>query len=84
MKRWAITRERGMRHFIIFYGVLGWGLTTAVLWLVFMKFFGHGFNFVIGAMIAIVVFPLGGIAWGWFVWRSSEKVYAKFLDKGAA
>ena len=70
MRRWEVTRGRGIRRFMVLYGALGWGLTTAIFWLLIMKITNHNFNIKINAPIALIVFPLGGLAWAWFVWRN--------------
>ena len=80
MRRWAVTRERGMRRFLFLNGALGWGLSTAFLWLVAMKFIDHRFILKINAPIAVIVFPLSGVVCNWFLWRISEKQFKKFMS----
>ncbi len=31
MEKWAKTREKGKQRFVLVNGVLGWGVTTAIL-----------------------------------------------------
>jgi hypothetical protein len=74
--KWERTRAKGFRWFLWLHGCLGWGVTTGVLWWGTMTFFQptpHPLRSLLGAL---VVFPLGGLVWGAWVWRIAEKRYA--------
>ncbi len=32
LETWAVTRKKGVVNFVLIYGVLGWGVSTALLW----------------------------------------------------
>lgn len=62
-----------MWRFIVLYGVLGWGLSTAVLFLLANRFvFGETVTWS-SVPGACATFMLAGIAWGWWVWRFRER-----------
>ena len=74
--RWRITRQKGMGKFIVMDGALGWGVPTALLWVLIMHFINPAFSFAHTLPVALVLFPLGGLVWGWAMWRFCER---KFL-----
>lgn len=57
----------GKWPFVLKQGVVGWGLTTAVLFSAIMAFF-NGASFFEGLPSALVTFGIGGIFWGLFMW----------------
>jgi cobalamin biosynthesis protein CobD/CbiB len=60
-KRWERIRIRGKIHFVVLYGMLGWGLLTGtaamLLWIVFVQ---SSFTVETAARY-LVVFPLLGV-----------------------
>ncbi|MGL5390800.1 MAG: hypothetical protein ACRDA8_05310, partial [Shewanella sp.] len=75
--QWKSIRVKGKRHFIWRYGVLYWGVTTAVLWSLLSYFFQPSDPVWLMPLIALVLFPLGGIPLGYYLWHSSEAKYKK-------
>jgi hypothetical protein len=73
--RWERTRAGGRKHYILVYGVLGWGLLTALLFSSMPLLFGKSFDW-IRAALSLVLFPIGGIWWGSMVWKYMEDRYA--------
>ncbi|HIY69955.1 MAG TPA: hypothetical protein H9827_00640 [Candidatus Luteimonas excrementigallinarum] len=74
--RWAAIREKGALRFILIYGVLGWGVGTAVvftglMWLMGDADVGRIFRF------AALAFPIGGLAWGAIMWWVTERMYRR-------
>ena len=66
--RWYALREKGLLRFVLVQGVLQWGLGTAVLWLAIMAIFSGGsFDVIAAAPTALVIFPLGGVAFGFLL-----------------
>ncbi|MFO7873645.1 MAG: hypothetical protein R6U62_04110 [Bacteroidales bacterium] len=58
--------------------MLYWGVTTAILFTLASVFFMEGYSsFWTLLLLSLVLFPLGGVAWGYFMWTSSEKAYQK-------
>jgi hypothetical protein len=78
-RKWKLTRSRGRNRFILVTGVLGWGLTTAVIWSLLMAGI-QGWNRLPTLLpIAIIVFPICGYFFGTFVWKSTETKYYEYL-----
>ena len=75
---WERIRRRGRRRFILVRGVLGWGVLTAVLWSALMAFLGMGVGFLGNLAVAIVLFPIGGLAFGAWAWSIGERKYAQW------
>ena len=54
--RWAKIRQRGPAHFILVWGVLGWGVLTAAMFTVFMSV---GLSDPMSANEVLVAFTVG-------------------------
>jgi phosphate/sulfate permease len=65
--RLAKTLALGKKRYVIFHGVLGWGLLTAVLINAFTLMRQKEWN-VFEIAANFVVFPLMGIFWGLAMW----------------
>ncbi|WP_145939607.1 hypothetical protein [Paenibacillus glacialis] len=82
-KRWEKMRAKGKRHFVVNSGVLRWGLTTAVLYSIFVTYLNNGLtgillnDFLRTLLIAVILFPIGGYFWGIWVWKWQEKNHRK-------
>jgi len=75
-KRWECTRAKGRRHFILVRSVLGWGLGTAFLFTALLWVEGEPSSRLLPNLVAsVVVFPLGGILWGSWMWSILEGQY---------
>ena len=59
-------------RFILLRGVLGWGITTAILFQLIMHFTA-GQDFFDGIISSLIIFPLVGILFGYFMWHSKHK-----------
>lgn len=70
-------RERGRRHFIVWSGVIGWGVPTALLFSVGMAWWLADRTFLDVAPLAIVVFPIGGYFWGAVMWSWFEREWKR-------
>jgi len=55
-------------RFILQYGVLGWGVSTAILFAICMAYSEGSIRFQKMVMI-FLLFPLGGILWGVLMWE---------------
>jgi len=75
LARWTQTRQMGRTKFIWLRGVLGWGVTTAVLSSLIMTVFQGFPTFLFRLGIAMILFPIGGYFWGIWVWELAEKQY---------
>lgn len=76
-EKWERTRSKGKWNFIIKYGVVFWGLLTAVLCSLFISLVLRKASFFEILPLSLVLFPIGGIAWGLAMWNYTEKIYHK-------
>ena len=76
-EKWERTRSKGKWNFVLKYGVLFWGLGTAVLFSLFIPMVSRTESFLGILPFALVVFPIGGIVLGVAAWHLSEKAYHK-------
>ncbi len=85
--KWERIRTKGKWRFIVLYGVLGWGVTTGFLFAVVFPFAlsmassratpakETHVSFWGTLPLSLILFPIGGIAWGLFMWSANEKAY---------
>lgn len=59
--------ERGMLRFIVFRGVLAWGITTAFIVQLIMSLTSDK-SFFDGFITSLITFQLGGILYGYVAW----------------
>ncbi len=83
-EKWKVNRLKGKRHFIFKHGVLNWGLSTAILWIIVMHFAQPIEPMWVRPLIALVLFPLGGMLFGHFVWCSSEAKFKELTEQSDA
>ena len=62
----------GKKRFVVRYGVLGWGLSTAALFAVW-TFYSKGSVRPLDVLLPFILFPVGGIAWGALMWSFLKK-----------
>ncbi len=71
----------GKKKFIWRQGVLGWGVPTTVLYNVLMYLWDYGMTtdelasgaFRTRASMSLILFPAGGVLFGWLMWKSLAK-----------
>lgn len=80
--KWEATRRKGLLRFVLLAGVLGWGVSVAVLWSLLMSALMHAGSFLGWFGRAIILFPIGGVFWALAVWYLTERKYAR--EKKAA
>ena len=76
IEKWERTRKKGKSHFIWVNGFLCWGILTAVLWSIIMHISQPQEPIWLRPLIALVLFPIGGLFWGNWVWNASEKKFS--------
>jgi hypothetical protein len=77
-KAWESTRTKGKLNFVLFTGVLSWGLPMFILMAFMNKPFADGFASK-SAIIHYIVWPLAGVFFGVLTWYMSERKYKKEL-----
>lgn len=84
VNKWKEVRKKGKKNFIIYKGIIGWGLTTGILFSIFQLFLLDGlclYQLLTGNSLAkfavnILLFMLaGGIFFGPILWAINEKQY---------
>jgi len=78
-EKWAKLSKLGRRGFILRYGVLGWGVPTAILFSLVQAYSDGWDTFLLRLVPALVLFPLGGILWGAMMWRFLERRNARAM-----
>ena len=68
--------QMGRTRFVLIYGVLFWGLVTAVVWSLLMSKLDPA-QFMNWLLIAIVVFPIGGYVFGRFLWAFNRNTHRR-------
>jgi len=68
--------SKGKWHFILFRGVIAWGLMTAILFNVF-QYFLNDWQYPKNMWTSFIVFPIGGVAWGHFMWFYFNNKYQR-------
>ena len=59
--------KKGKARYVILHGVFGWGLLTAILFIIFTHFTKNQITRS-DIIIPFVLFPIGGIFWGLSMW----------------
>ncbi|MBA6329463.1 hypothetical protein H4J46_16235 [Colwellia sp. MB02u-6] len=77
-KVWESTRTKGKLNFVLFTGVLSWGLPMFIFIAFMNKPFSDGFTSK-SAIIHYIVWPLAGVLFGVLTWFMSERKYKKEL-----
>jgi hypothetical protein len=76
--KWEATRSKGLLRFVLLSGVLGWGVSVAIVYsLVMWAVFPH---LQPGPLLArsLIIFPAAGVLWGLAVWFWTERQYVRF------
>jgi hypothetical protein len=71
-ERWAKTRQMGRSRYVLWTGVVGWGVTTGVVWALSMAM-KEGWSLLpIFLTFALIAFPAGGYFFGRLMWKWNE------------
>jgi|TARA_B110000211_G_C13811680_1_gene435191 hypothetical protein len=63
-------------RFILLRGVLGWGIPTAIIFQLIMHLTGDR-NFFDGLISSLIIFPISGIFFGYFLWKAKSRKLLK-------
>lgn len=80
MEKWEKTRELGMIKYILFYGILQFGLPLGIFMSLFNLFVSQR-PLLPQLAINVPLFVLGGIFYGFLTWKSRESMYKGYLKK---
>jgi hypothetical protein len=69
---WADMQRMGRIRFVLVRGVLGWGLSSAIIWSGLMSVGGGG-TFAEYLKRVILTFPVAGVIWGILMWAIYER-----------
>jgi hypothetical protein len=67
----------GRTQFVLRFGVLGWGIPTAILFSLVQGYRSGWDGFLFELILALLIFPLGGILFGRIMWWVLENKRAK-------
>ena len=76
--RWEALRKRGQLYFVLVVGVLGWGVSMALLFslLVYALVRGVEFKSILGS--SLMIFPVTGLVGSLSVWKTRKREYARY------
>ena len=74
-QRWAATRAKGITRFILLFGVLGWGLSAAVVRSLLKGFLEPNGPVPIWVATDFILYPALGALFGWLVWWFNERKF---------
>jgi hypothetical protein len=83
-EKWAKFSKLGRKRFVLYFGVLGWGLPTAILFTLLQTYELGWDGFLVRLIVAAVFFPIGGVAVGHCMWKWLERKRAKTPPAHAA
>lgn len=80
---WAENHQRGKRAYIIYDGILGFGLTMAIVMTFTDVLFREGAwaDFLTQVGLNFIMWPIGGLCYGWIMWKYMEGRYQKRLER---
>lgn len=81
-KRWEQIRKGGAMRFVLVWGVLYWGVVSALLASVMGALLGWA-SFLESLRWNIVAFPLGGALWGVTMWAYFESKHQREKQRPA-
>lgn len=80
-EKWAKTRSKGKLRFILVYGVLFLGVSSAILSSIIKAIYYNNFSLQTFTspefLVNLVCLLVGGYFWGHIVWNFNEKEYLK-------
>ena len=79
---WARIRAGGFWRFTLIYGVLGWGMTVAILWFAVMALIAPIRPTPRNALITLVGFAMGGVIFATLMWFFIDRAYLKERSSG--
>ena len=84
LKNWALLRQRGKRRFVLLTGVLSYGVPMFIIMTFFVNRRSEVMPEYLRVAISLVIWLLGGAAFGWIMGKLNEGRYQKFLARQKA
>jgi hypothetical protein len=81
-EQWAKFSKLGRTQYVLRYGVLGWGVPTAILFSLIDSYRFGWEGFLSQIVPALVIFPVGGIFFGRCMWRLLENKHVQATAAG--
>ncbi len=81
LKNWELLRQKGKKRFILITGVLSYGVPMFVVMTFLVNRDQGHLPPEVRIGILLVIWLLGGAAFGWVMWKLNEGRYQKFLAK---
>jgi hypothetical protein len=76
-EKWVKLSKMGRSRFVLLYGVLGWGVPTAILFSLLRGYERGWAEFPVNLVLSLIMFPLAGIVWGRWMWKFLERRHGK-------
>ena len=70
--------SKGKWNFILLKGVVVWGLLTAVFSNA-IQYYNNGGIYPENMWLSFIIFPIGGLAWGHYMWLYFNNKYQKLV-----
>ncbi len=79
-QKWETMKSQGKTAFVVKYGVIGWGIPTAIGWCA-VTAWKESVSTLYGTVpFALIAFPAGGILFGMLMWRFNDWMYSRKAD----
>ena len=72
---WEEIRSRGFWRFVLFYGVLSWGLISGFIYFLITTFLQPGTPLLKNLILSLAIFSVAGVFWGMTMWYIREKKF---------
>jgi hypothetical protein len=76
-EKWTRFSKLSRTQYVLRFGVLGWGIPTAILFSLVQGYRFGWDGFLFQLIPALILFPIGGIFFGRFMWRALENKHAE-------
>lgn len=70
---WALTRTMGRKTFVRKFGILFWGIPTAILWAIAMSYLSGFDHLPVLLTISLLISPFSGFCFGHLLWAINER-----------
>jgi len=71
---------KGKWQYVLLHGVVGWGISTAIVVTLIQQYLSDK-PFMEQIWLALIIYPIAGIAFGLFMWNSINNQYTKLRSR---